>query len=64
MPMIAQDLALLADADFVSADEFEKVAFGQIVAMGFLKAYVETLEEFGEGESAGMVLVCWWMKSL
>lgn len=32
--------------------------------MGFLKAYVETLEEFGEGESAGMVRAYWWMKSL
>ena len=70
----AQDLALLADVDFVLEDEFQEVGVGQVVALGFLEAHVEALEESGEGECAGVVFegcvgvhwsfVCWWMKAL
>lgn len=70
----AQDLALLADVDFVLEDEFEELGVWQVVALGFLEAHVEALEESGEGECAGVVFdggmgvhwvfVCWWMKAL
>ena len=70
----SQDLALLADVDFVLEDEFKEVGVGQVVALGFLEAHVEALEESGEGECAGVVFegcvgvhwsfVCWWMKAL
>jgi hypothetical protein len=56
MVMMAQDLALLADVDFVSKDEFEAVGLGQVVARGFQEAHVAALEEFGEGECAGRLV--------
>jgi hypothetical protein len=70
----AQDLALLANVDFVLEDKFQEVGVGQVVALGFLEAHVEALEESGEAECAGVVFegcvgvhcsfVCWWMKAL
>ena len=69
----AQDLALLSDVDFVLEEEFQELGVGEVVALGFLEAHVEALEEAGEGEGAGVefeggvgghgLWVCWWMKS-
>ena len=47
---VAFQLPLLADIEFVLADEFEELGMAQTIGGGFLQAHIKGLAQAGEAE--------------
>ena len=56
--MAAGGLAAGPNVEFVLEDEFEELAVGKAVALGFLEAEFEAVNESGETQFVGLGFEC------